>query len=343
MKKVLLLDLTPFYGGGQKFIFNVQNNLLNETHLIVSNTKLYNDLQTSRKLLLTIESLPAVIKIVNKYIKDNGIHTVLLNGNRPVYLAPFIKVPYKIAYRHTSNRAIPLSRRFAGALVLNLSYFFCSKIVLLFQNAKKEVWFQKEKVEIINNGIELPEGREIDLKSKDPDLVKVVCISRLDANKGIDWLIDVFAQTFKNNEKVSLEIAGSGEMFDYLDNKLKSSEIYNIKLLGFINNIDHLLSNSDIFVLPSKFEAFPLSILEAMAYALPVIATDTGGVPDMVKNGENGFVVDYKNDTQLANALIKLTTDAGLKKNMGNASQMFVKNKFSFQKSMGKLTQILSE
>jgi glycosyltransferase involved in cell wall biosynthesis len=343
MKNVLFIDLTPFYGGGQKFIFSVHQITENDAFFIVSDDKLYNDLKTSRKLFLHHDSgLVRITISINNYIKYNNIDTVVLNGNRPIYLAVFIKARIKIAYKHTSNNAFNLKKRFLGALALNISYLFCEKIVLLYKNAVNEIWLQKKKVEIINNGILIPtKKRSTQVKSNNS--ITIACISRLDENKGIEWLINVFEKVFKNNPNVVLKIAGGGELHEKFTEMIKENELTNIILSGFVNDITTLLISADIFILPSKFESFPLSILEAMSFSLPIIATDTGGIDEMVINGENGFLIEYKNDNQLQNALVKLVNDPSVREEMGVKSFQLVASNFQLRNSIRKLEKIINE
>ena len=82
-----------------------------------------------------------------------------------------------------------------------------------------------------------------------------------------------------------------------------------VKLLGLVNNVRDYLIASDLFVLPSFREGFPNSVLEAMACGLPVISTRIGGVVDVIKDGENGVLVEPGNIHHLIDALRRLICD----------------------------------
>jgi glycosyltransferase involved in cell wall biosynthesis len=90
-----------------------------------------------------------------------------------------------------------------------------------------------------------------------------------------------------------------------------------------------LLQESDVYVLPSYFEAMPLSILEAMSYGLPVIATTVGGVPEIVKNGKNGFLITPGDKKELAKSIKMFLHDMSLLRAYGETSSCLVQPYFA--------------
>ena len=94
-----------------------------------------------------------------------------------------------------------------------------------------------------------------------------------------------------------------------------------VELLGARADIAELLARSDVFVLSSSSEGFPVSILEAMAAGLPVVATDVGGVAEAVEDGETGLLVPPADSEALARALERLVSDADLRRRLGAAGR----------------------
>jgi glycosyltransferase involved in cell wall biosynthesis len=94
-----------------------------------------------------------------------------------------------------------------------------------------------------------------------------------------------------------------------------------VELLGARGNVSELLARSDVFVLSSRSEGFPVSILEAMAAGLPVVATDVGGVAEAVVDGKTGILVPAADPEALAAALGKLVADAELRHRLGAAGR----------------------
>lgn len=101
--------------------------------------------------------------------------------------------------------------------------------------------------------------------------------------------------------------------------------------LGFRKDVPDLLMAADFFVLPSRDEGLPLAVLEAMARSLPVAVTPVGGVPEVVKDGEHGFLVPVDDDRALAEALQKLAGDPALRARLGAAGHQRVRDSFSFE------------
>lgn len=110
---------------------------------------------------------------------------------------------------------------------------------------------------------------------------------------------------------------------------------------GVSSNIYNELNNSDIFILPSKWEGVPISIIEAMGTGLPIIASNVGGISDMIINGQQGILID-PNTNELTEALLRLIDDFDLRKEIGiNAKKMSIE--FSVQTMSQKYLKLYKE
>ncbi len=340
--KVLFIDLTPFYGGGQKFLKIISQQIDKGIHsfYIVSNKKIYDEIESTHKFLVQ-EGLFAQLRFINDLLTIEQINITFLNGNRPIYFAPFLKCSYKIAYKHTSNNALAGVRKVFGVLALHICYFFCNRIILLYSKAANDVLLFKKKVLIINNGIKIT---KISSPKTQNDKIRFICVTRLDGNKGLEWLISAFYRTFSElSDHVELLIVGDGPLRAKIEDIVNRKNIQNIILTGFREDVDQMLLAADIFIFPSKFESFPLSILEAMKCNLPIIATDTGGVSEMVINGENGYLIKYLDNNTIEKAMIELYENKSLREYYGNNSGRFVADKFSLTSSIEKMESIIYE
>ena len=151
--------------------------------------------------------------------------------------------------------------------------------------------------------------------------VRFINVGRLTYPKNQHLLIKAFAEVVSKYPKVSLSIIGDGELRENLDTTVTTLGLNSsVKLLGKRNDIPHLLRNADIFVLSSRYEGLPLTVLEAMASGLPIISTAVGGVPDVVVENKNGFLVPNEDEQSLATAMIKLIDDYQQRVTMGNNS-----------------------
>lgn len=154
----------------------------------------------------------------------------------------------------------------------------------------------------ITNGISLPKIRLDETKKYD-----FVHVGRLAAVKNQKMLLDAFDLVYKQNSAMRLLIIGRGELYD--DICAYTSKLECSKSVTIINNCDDpssYLDESKVFVLSSRYEGNPISILEAMGHGLPIISTDVGGVSDVISDSINGFLVPNDDAVALSKAMLKL-------------------------------------
>ncbi len=206
-------------------------------------------------------------------------------------------------------------------------------------------WFPKNFIHVIYNGVEIPcDVKSIDLHNKyDLPLGSKIIFSsgRLDHQKGFDLLIDVAVKTKVQSLNWQFIIAGEGK----LKSELKSMALKNnvtdiVHFIGFTNEIQAHLNASDIFVLPSRYEGMPNALLEAMAAGKANVATNVNGAPELVENGETGFLVESENTTQLYDKLHELLSNEKLCKSMGFKAKERVISLYSIEKMIDNLEKL---
>ena len=112
----------------------------------------------------------------------------------------------------------------------------------------------------------------------------------------------------------------------------KCGPAHHVHLLGVRNDVASLLARADIFLLPSRVESFPISIMEAMSMGLPVVASNVGGIPDLVRHGEDGFLHDAADLEGMARSVVALLDDAALRERLGANGRQRVVEEFSLEK-----------
>ncbi len=105
-----------------------------------------------------------------------------------------------------------------------------------------------------------------------------------------------------------------------------------VQFLGHREDVAQLLAEADVFVLPSRSEAFPNGAIEAMAAGLPVVASATGGLLDLIEHGHTGLLFEPGNAEALADALRHLFTDRGIAAGIGQRAQAQVRQRYSFER-----------
>lgn len=174
------------------------------------------------------------------------------------------------------------------------------------------------KIERVYNPVEYKTFSEI--SKEDHDGTVFVNVARFNAIKNQAFLIKAFARVHAINKNTSLLLAGDGELLEEakrLVQELACSDC--IAFLGNIDNVHELFSKSDVFVLPSLSEGMPISLLEAEASGMPVIASDVGGIPDVIDT--NGFLIPVNNENALIKAMQSLVDNRDLRNQMGKRSQ----------------------
>jgi len=197
--------------------------------------------------------------------------------------------------------------------------------------------FTDTPVEIIPNGVDdtvfTPSKKKEKIKEKfEIDGKVVLYVSRMSYRKGPHVLLNAFSQI----EEAALVMVGSGEMLPFLRAQAKFLRIEDrVKFVGYVKNevLPEIFRMADVFVLPSiTAEAFGIVILEAMASGLPVVATDVGGIPEIVMESESGLLVPPGNELELRNAIQKLLLDDKLRERLGSNGRKAVEERYSWNR-----------
>ncbi|MEA3558219.1 MAG: glycosyltransferase family 4 protein [Candidatus Thermoplasmatota archaeon] len=158
--------------------------------------------------------------------------------------------------------------------------------------------------------------------------IELICISALRPYKGVDHLLRSMKIVQEKDPSIRLTIVGEGGMRGELESYIKENGLENTKLRGFIedyHDVLKIMAGSDILVLSSASdEGNPRVILESFQFERPVIATAAGGTPELIEDGENGLLLPPKEPELFAEAILKLSHDAKLRKKLGKGGKRFL-------------------
>ncbi len=200
--------------------------------------------------------------------------------------------------------------------------------IALTEDMKREMENVSHKsVYVIPNGIQVDEFENLfkdkirnDLKIEKDQMI-ILFVGRLHPIKGLKYLLDAFKSVIEAGFHVALVIVGDGEERAHLQRITADLNLQ--QQVYFIGGVDKSLvpeymAGADIFVLPSLSEGFGIVLLEAMASGLPIITTNVGGIPEVIDDNVNGFIVEPKNPSQLAQKLVKLLSEPELRSEIAN-------------------------
>lgn len=183
------------------------------------------------------------------------------------------------------------------------------------------------------------------LKAQNPNLIVLGCPKWLNKIYGIDVLVESFHQIMKSNPDYELLLVLTGEGPDEKEIRARVDELGIKERVLFTGNIPHdqmpaIHRCLDIAIYASRSESFGVSILESSACGLPVIGTHEGGIPEVIKNTETGFLVRSNNTQSLSRSIVKYINDAELRKEHGQAGRRFVTQNFQWDHTVKKVIKL---
>jgi glycosyltransferase involved in cell wall biosynthesis len=288
---------------------------------------------------------PTIAKIrrVATFLRQHAIEVVqthLHESNNIGRLAAHLaQTPIRIATDH-SVRYRAMSR-FDVALDRFLSRATTQRVAVSEAVARatcQRLRLERERVTVIPNSVPSKTFRimsEVERRLKRRELgiqhtdLVIATVGRLDPEKNHDLLLVAMRRLTEKFPGVRLLLAGYGPLRPRLEAQARSLGIGSyVHFLGFRKDIEDILEAADIFVLPSEWEGLPLALLEAGAKRLPAVASNVGGVPEIIKNGETGFLVEPGDVMKLVNRLTQLLGNPVLRKTLGEACQRRIWNRY---------------
>lgn len=302
---------------------------------------------TSFKIASANASFKLIYKPLNYDLDIIHAHSPIPYSDLPALLyAKRKNVPFLLTYQFDGQETGGSFLRNTGVSVYNK--FFINRvlgsaevIIATTKSYAEESPFlkhYKDKIVVIPNGINIEEitttltQEECRTNLGLPlDTQIILFFGSLVPYKGPDILLKAFKIVKKEFSEVKLIFAGRGQMLDELCDLSKKFDLEDdVIFLGFVDEEKKPLyyKASDIFCLPSTTmaESFGIVNLEAMASGIPIVGSNLGGIPDIVKNGENGLLAKPGDHRSLSDALLCLLKNSDLKKKMGNNGKNLVKD-----------------
>lgn len=186
--------------------------------------------------------------------------------------------------------------------------------------------YRRERIEVIPNGIEPLEPGPGGARLAGEGEFGVLCVSRLQIEKRVEQFVSAMAEARRSEPRLRGFVAGDGDRRAQIEPLARRS---GVELLGERSDVPALLVAADAFALSSSAEALPMSVLEAMACGLAVVAPDLGGTSDAVVDGQTGLLVEPGDTAALARALVTLARDPEAARRMGEAGRARQRERFT--------------
>jgi glycosyltransferase involved in cell wall biosynthesis len=266
-----------------------------------------------------------------------------------VVLGRIARVPVIVAHEHTwSYEGRPIRKLLDRWLIARGSSAF---LAVSEEDRRRMIEIEKidpADVTLMPNGIQaLPEGDGARVRGElgiPKDAPVLVSIAVLRQQKRIDLLIRAVAELTPRFPGLHVLVAGPGELRDELAGLAAELGVGDaVRLLGPRHDVPDLLAASDIAVLSSGFEGTPLSVLEYMDAALPVVATRVGGLPDLIEHGVHGLLVEPGDAHLLAEAVGELLADPERARRMGEAGRARRREDYDFDRTLQRLESLYED
>jgi sugar transferase (PEP-CTERM/EpsH1 system associated) len=250
-------------------------------------------------------------------------------------------------YPHIS--AEPLKRSIARRCL----YHLADAVFAISNEARdyycRETGFPRDRMRIIPNGIdaqridEAGAGGAREEFGIGPDEFVIGTVARLDATKDTITLARAFARLYfsQASSKLKLLVVGDGEQRMAIESFIAERGMNGaVVFTGVRHDVPRLLGAMDVFALSSLSEGMPITILEAMAARLPVVATNVGATPEMIEEGATGFLVEPKDEQALAERFARLCSNRALARQFGQAGRAVVEREYRLDSMLEKYTEL---
>ncbi len=329
MKIVMISIFPPNNGGVEKHTYTLSKKLIENGHEVFLITLPYNGKKISSfdgihiiqanminiPFLKELSLMISVKKILNNLIKKENIdiiHSHIWGGMAigAIQLGNKYNIPTYMTVHFSDIEYVfnnPLQKRFAKKILNNANKLLAVSNDIIDELNSLNIKNIKEKTSLHLNAVDINKFKEITPKTK-KETPTVIFVGRLAKQKNLTLLLDA-----KKQSKIDykLLIVGDGPLKDNLENKVKNEKISDIKFLGHRDDIEKILPQSDLFVLPSHFEGLSIALIEALACGLPVIGSDIKGMRQII-TPDVGLLFQPNDPLSLAHTIDKILSNEEL-------------------------------
>ena len=375
-KKILFVITKSNFGGAQRYVYDIARSLsLDEFEVVVAfggEGLLKEKLSDANIRTISVDGLERDINIFNEFrvfsqlmklYREERPDVVHLNSSKIGGIGAFagrvvgIKRIIFTAHGWAFNEERPWIERMVIACLSWLTIMLAHMTIAVSKQIKSQMCyfpFTKNRMKVIHNGVDQAgvfskeEARGLLLKHNKKmssaipkDAFWIGTVSELHATKGLLYAIEAVEKLVSKGKNVVFIIIGEGEKRHELRKLIEEKNLQDkVFLFGFIDAAPQYLRAFDIFTLTSISEALSLSTLEAGLSERPVVASDVGGLPEIITSNESGLLVPIRDSQAIADAIDFLIENKEKRGLLGSKLKQKVENDFSLQKMLTKTIEV---
>ena len=297
----------------------------------------------TERMIINRHADPYLVIRLARRLRDlapSVVHTHLLHADLYGTIAARIAgVPAIISSRHNDD---PFRARWPLLFLLRIINRYTNRFIAISERVRaftiKTEKVPTSVVDTVYYGLPVDEQKNrqvIDARDEFglPKGPLVVCAARLTEQKGHKWLVRGFRSVVDQLPETSLLLLGDGPMRAYLEDTVVNLDLdQNVRFAGWRTDVMDILPSTDLFVIASEWEGFGLSLLEAMSFSLPIVATDVGGIPEVVLDGQTGWLVKSRDSDALAGSILAALRSPYKMLEYGQRGKLRLQNTFSVQR-----------
>jgi len=258
--------------------------------------------------------------------------------------------PRIASHVHTvEGRSLPWRNRFDRLTLRWIDVEICVSQAVARDRARR-IGAPESKLRVIPNGVDLERPRQLERVTRAkattglvPGMRTILAIGRLDRQKGFDVLVETAPHLLSGNEDLQIVIVGEGPERETLERAIARLGLAERVLMpGYREDIGRYLARAEVLVMPSRWEGFGITAVEAMAAGVPVIASDVDSLPEIVEHQRTGLLVPPEDIAALANAVRSLLADPATRSAMSDAARA-ASERFSIESMVCACTQLYEE
>jgi glycosyltransferase involved in cell wall biosynthesis len=332
------------FGASKELIFKGQakSHIIRINHDIYSNIiiKILNYLLYQMKVSYNLLYYSKNISVCLFFLQDGLLLPMLISRllrKKVIWMLPSSNEEF---YKHNKSMCCQFL-----IVLQRFNYFLSNRIVIYSQLMINNWGLTKYEKKIIVSSEHLLDFDNFKYSGKVKERPTIIgYVGRISPEKGVCSLAKAIPIVLKKNYDIKFLIGGDGELADSISRYLRNGDLLGkAQMVGWVphENLPHFLTNLRLIVIPSYTEGLPNIMLEAMACGTPVLATPVGAIPDIITDGETGFLMENNSPECIAANIIRAIEHPNLD-GISQSARALVEREFSYEAVVGKWRRILS-